>query len=108
MTTASAISMTTASVWLVKLLLAHLLTDFILQPASWIADRNKNHFYSKKLYLHGAVTGLGALLFVGWEYWPQVLIIMIAHIFIDGWKSYQKESIGYFLLDAAGLIATGY
>jgi hypothetical protein len=27
------------SVWLIKLLLAHLLTDFVLQPGSWIRDR---------------------------------------------------------------------
>ncbi|MEP6596821.1 MAG: DUF3307 domain-containing protein, partial [Ginsengibacter sp.] len=44
--------------WLIKLLLAHLLTDFILQPASWIENRNRKHFTSEKLYLHGVITAL--------------------------------------------------
>jgi hypothetical protein len=35
---------TTASVWLIKLLLAHLLTDFVLQPNSWVKDRKEKHF----------------------------------------------------------------
>jgi hypothetical protein len=85
--------------WLLKLILSHLLTDFVLQPKSWIADRNKNHFASWKLYLHGLITGIVALLFAGIQYWPFVLLIMVSHIIIDGWKSYQREAIGYFLID---------
>lgn len=85
--------------WLLKLVLAHLLTDFILQPKSWIDDRTKKHFASGKLYLHGLVTGVVALLFAGLQYWPVAVIILITHVLIDGWKSYQREAIGFFIVD---------
>ncbi len=91
--------MLTAYLWLLKLVLAHLLTDFILQPRSWVDDRKTRHFASGKLYLHGLVTGVVALLMIGWQYWLVALIITVSHVLIDGWKSYQKDSVGYFLAD---------
>lgn len=87
------------AVWLTKLVLAHLLTDFVFQPAGWVADRNEKHFASGKLYLHGLVTAVVALIFVGWVYWPAVCIILVTHILIDGWKSYRPKKISYFLID---------
>ena len=88
-------------IWLVKLVLAHLLTDFILQPGKWIEERNRFHFRSPYLYLHGLVTAIVALLLVGWQYWLTSLVILITHILIDGWKSYQKQQTKYFLIDQA-------
>jgi hypothetical protein len=86
-------------IWLVKLILAHLLTDFILQPTSWIESRNKKHFASVHLYFHGLITAIVALILIGLNYWPVVLIILITHIIIDGWKSYQPPLTKYFLID---------
>src|SRR5689334_20319970 len=86
-------------VWLIKLLLSHLLTDFVLQPRSWVLHRNLRHFASGKLYLHGLVTGLFALLLIGPQYWQVALIITVTHTLIDGWKSYMKEKIFYFVID---------
>jgi hypothetical protein len=91
--------MITASVWLVKLLLAHLLTDFVLQPKSWVDDRSQKHFRSSKLYLHGLVTAAMAWALIGWQYWLVALVILITHTLIDGWKSYQKPTLTYFLAD---------
>lgn len=88
-------------IWLLKLIVSHLLTDFILQPKSWIRDRNSKHFGSSRLYLHGAVTGVVALLFIGFHYWAIVSVILVTHIIIDGWKSYRRESIVYFIIDQA-------
>ncbi len=88
-----------ASIWLIKLVLAHLLTDFVLQPWSWIVSRNKKHFASGKLYIHGLVTSLVAWILIGWKYWIVGLIIFITHTLIDGWKSYQKQNSIYFLID---------
>ncbi len=85
--------------WLIKLLLAHMLTDFLLQPKSWIESRNDKHFASPGLYLHGFITALVALVFIGWNYWNVAVIILITHTIIDGWKSYQKQNITYFLID---------
>lgn len=87
--------------WLIKLILAHLLTDFVLQPYSWVEDRNAKHFASPKLYLHVLVTAVVAMLMIGWKYWPVALIILISHYFIDGWKSYRPRSAKYFIIDQA-------
>ena len=86
-------------IWLIKLILAHLLTDFVLQPTSWIESRSKKHFGSVHLYLHGLVTALVALLFIGIHYWWVALVILITHIAIDGWKSYRPNETKYFLID---------
>lgn len=85
--------------WLLRVILAHLLTDFILQPKSWIDKRNRKHFASGKLYLHGLITGIAALIFAGIQYWPVAVVILVTHILIDGWKSYQREAIAYFIID---------
>lgn len=91
--------MITASIWLIKLILSHLITDFILQPKSWVDDRINKHYASGKLYLHGFVTALVAWLLIGWQYWLVAIIILVSHTIIDGWKSYQKPTVGYFLFD---------
>jgi len=91
--------MSTASVWLIKLILSHLLTDFILQPKSWVTDRTTKHFASGKLYLHGLITGLLAWILAGPQYWLPAIVITVTHIFIDGWKSYRNNTVTYFLID---------
>jgi Protein of unknown function (DUF3307) len=85
--------------WLIKLVLAHLVTDFLLQPSSWVQDRQRRHFASGKLYLHVLVTALVAYIFIGWQYWPVALIILVTHFLIDGWKSYRPQRARYFLID---------
>jgi len=88
-----------ASTWLIKLILSHLVTDFILQPRSWVDERNARHFASARLYLHGLVTALLAWIMTGWQYWHIALAIGVTHILIDGWKSFQKQTAAYFLVD---------
>lgn len=89
------------TIWLTKLVLSHLLTDFILQPTSWIESRNTKHFRSSRLYLHGLTTALAALLFIGYQYWIVALVILVTHTLIDGWKSYRPDKTSYFLIDQA-------
>ena len=85
--------------WLIKLILSHLLTDFVLQPKKWVADRAQKHFSSVWLYIHGLITALVALLFIGFSYWYLAVIILVTHIVIDGWKSYRPQTVQYFLID---------
>ena len=68
--------MITGAVWLIKLLIAHLLTDFVMQPASWVEDRNQKHFASWKLYWHVLLTAIVAWLLIGWSYWLVALVIL--------------------------------
>lgn len=91
--------MISASIWLTKLILSHLITDFIAQPKSWVNDRIQKHFASGKLYVHGIITAVAAYILIGWQYWLVALIILFTHIIIDGWKSYQKQTPAYFLAD---------
>ncbi|SRR5258708_9159585 len=88
-----------SSLWLTKLILSHLITDFVLQPTSWVEDRAKKHFASRKLYLHALVTAGLAFILIGWRYWLGALLIFITHFLVDGWKSYQPRRIRYFLID---------
>ncbi len=90
-----------AETWLVKLLLSHLLADFVLQPRSWIENRRLKHFRSPGLYLHGCIAGIAALLLIGFAYWPVAVVIWLSHTVIDGWKSYRKDTIGWFVADQA-------
>ena len=87
------------SIWLTKLLLSHLLTDFVLQPIAWVEERNRKHFTSGRLYLHALLTAGVAYLLIGWKYWMVAIILFITHFIIDGWKSYRPQRAEYFLID---------
>jgi hypothetical protein len=87
------------TIWLAKLILSHLLTDFILQPAGWVEERNRKHFMAAKLYWHVLITAGVAWIFIGWRYWAVAVVILITHFFIDVWKSYRPPAILYFLID---------
>jgi hypothetical protein len=89
------------TIWLTKLLLSHLLTDFLLQKSKWIENRNKNHFASGSLYLHTFITATVAWILIGWSYWLVALVILVTHTIIDGLKSYAPDEPKYFLIDQA-------
>lgn len=91
--------MTASGLWLIKLILAHLLTDFILQPGSWVKQRQERHFASLFLYVHGLATAGVAWLFIGWTYWKIAGIILVSHTLIDAWKSYRPRTVTYFITD---------
>ncbi len=91
--------MISASLWLIRLILAHLLTDFVLQPTAWVEDRRRKHFASGKLYWHALLTAVVAYVLIGWQYWLVALIVLITHFLIDGWKSYRPQRVRYFLID---------
>jgi len=85
---------------IIRLIVAHLVADFLLQPDSWIADRNKKKAKSYSLYLHGLVVGIVTYVFLAdWRNPYLPLFIMVTHIIIDLWKSYKKDNAFYFSLD---------
>lgn len=88
---------------LIKLILAHFIGDFILQPKSWVEEKEKFKAKSNKLYLHILIHGLLVLLIL-WDfnYWLLALLLMVLHGIIDVIKLYaQKESSksNWFLID---------
>ncbi len=75
----------------VKLVLAHLLGDFLLQPTSWVLHKQTHKHKSIYLYLHSALHGLLAVLLIGWDYVVPALFLAISHGFIDYLKlAFQK------------------
>jgi hypothetical protein len=85
---------------LLRLLAAHLLGDFLLQPSSWVISKNAKKVKSGALYLHVLViTLLTYLLLWDWGKWYIPLIIGGTHLLIDTWKCYQKNTLTYFIAD---------
>ena len=68
----------------IPLILAHLLGDFILQPNSWVTDKEKNKARSIYLYLHILLHTALALCFL-WnlQLWWIAAAIGISHLLID-------------------------
>ncbi|MBL1221123.1 DUF3307 domain-containing protein [Chryseobacterium sp. L7] len=70
-----------------KLILAHLLGDFILQPNSWVADKERRKLKSPYLYLHVLIHTVLSFVFL-WntDLWWISLLIGITHFIIDASK----------------------
>ena len=68
----------------VKLLLAHLIGDFILQPTSWVIDKETNKYRSIYLYLHTFLHFILAWVLVGkFEFVWFATGLAVSHGFID-------------------------
>lgn len=85
---------------LLRLLLAHLLGDFLLQPAKWVKAKSSKKEKAPELYYHVfIVTLLTYIALWDWVNWYIPIIVMISHLIIDMWKSYRPESFIYFVAD---------
>lgn len=72
---------------IVKLLLAHLIGDFFLQPESWVKAKENKTLRSWQLYVHAAVHALLSVLVVwDWQFWKWALLIGVIHLIIDAAK----------------------
>ncbi len=81
-----------------KILLAHLLGDFVLQPKKWVDERHTKGIRSKYLYAHIAVhLVVLLLLFVTQlpEVLPYILLVVVAHYLIDLGKIYAERQQRY-------------
>ncbi|NJB71991.1 hypothetical protein GGR42_002482 [Saonia flava] len=86
-----------------KLLLAHLIGDFLLQPMKWVIHKEANKAGSKYLYFHIVIHFTLTMLLV-WDvnFWKQALLIMVLHYFIDIAKLYiaplfKNKSLPFFI-----------
>ncbi|MBW7674528.1 DUF3307 domain-containing protein [Chryseobacterium chendengshani] len=69
------------------LILAHLLGDFILQPNSWVSDKENRKLKSKYLYFHVLIHTVLSFVFL-WniELWWIPALVGISHFIIDSAK----------------------
>ncbi|MDT7830301.1 DUF3307 domain-containing protein [Pricia sp. S334] len=86
-----------------KLLLAHLIGDFLLQPLRWVIHKETNKIRSKYLYLHILLHFIVTLILL-WDlqYWKLAVIVAISHYAIDLAKLYaaplfRLKSIPFFV-----------
>lgn len=86
---------------LLRLIIAHLLTDFVLQPKSWVADREQKKGKSSKLYIHVIITTVVAYIFSGlYDNFIIPLVVFSTHLLIDYTKSKaSKDKFSYFIFD---------
>lgn len=88
---------------LIKLILAHLIGDFLLQPTSLVKEKERRKAASPKLYLHILIHGSLVLLLL-WDLglWQIALSITSAHLVIDLTKLYAqttKTKTTWFIAD---------
>jgi len=89
---------------ILKMLIAHLLGDFVLQSKKWVEKRNTKIQY---LFYHIAVhTGLLILFFINelGDNWQNILFLSVAHLAIDslkiGWQTrFESNPVILFLVD---------
>ena len=75
-------------IYLIKIIIAHLVGDFFLQPNSWVKDKERKKLKSSKLYLHVLVhIGLIFVVFLSFNVWKIALSIGVLHLLIDALKS---------------------
>ncbi|TVZ51791.1 DUF3307 domain-containing protein [Dokdonia sp. Hel_I_53] len=95
---------------LIKLLLAHCIGDFVLQPEKWVKNKRKKTYKSPFLYAHIAVHTLALLVIFQFDisYWPLYLFISTTHYLIDLAKlslySKKKDRLLFILDQVAHLI----
>lgn len=87
---------------LLRLLFAHLLSDFIFQSDK-ICDRKQGKTKKKYVYLllHSFIHSLTSYLFIAdWGYWIIPLVIFVSHTLMDYIKTeYMKKNTTSFIID---------
>lgn len=84
---------------LLKLILAHVLGDFLLQPASWVKAKLAGKIRSYQLYLHIVIHfTLTMLLVWDWHFWPWATLICGSHLLVDSIKLYLQNDNNQRLL----------
>lgn len=77
---------------ILKLFIAHLLGDFILQTDKIVADKNRKKAKSVWLYFHAISHGLLSMILVAeWTFLPFAVGIIIIHLLIDLGKLYFNK-----------------
>jgi hypothetical protein len=85
---------------LLRLLTAHLISDFIIQTDALVKRRFEKKWLSGWLYFHGIIAGLLTYC-LAWR-WDVIwlpIAVAVSHILIDGFKSQAKDTARSFLLD---------
>ena len=94
---------------LIKLLLAHLLGDFMLQPDKWVKAKEKKKLGAWQLYLHILIHfALIMVLIADFTFWYWATLLALVHMLIDVIKLYSvkktRQRSCFFIDQAAHLL----
>lgn len=91
----------------IKLLIAHIMGDFVLQPDRWVAGKKAYRHRSKYFYLHGLIhlVSLLVVLQFDFSYWPYITLIVVSHLVIDWIKLNLENKINVRVLFTADQLA---
>ncbi len=72
----------------IKLLISHVLGDFVFQPDRWVEEKRDKGVKSVYFYLHGLVHLLSLLIMLGFDfsYFLSIAAIVVSHLGIDYFK----------------------
>lgn len=88
---------------LLKLILAHLIGDFVLQTRSWVRHKETHKLRSWAFYVHVLLHGaLVMLVLWDWGSWSMAVSLMLLHGVIDATKLYAqlpKTKVRWFAID---------
>ncbi|MGL5888236.1 MAG: DUF3307 domain-containing protein [Bacteroidia bacterium] len=83
-----------------QLIISHLLIDFVFQPKKWVDDKNQKTWKSVFLYIHTFLAAFTAWLLTGrYSDFTVPILIFISHTLIDWWKTTQKSTFTFFVID---------
>ena len=86
---------------ILQLILAHIITDFVIQPTKWVAHKREFKARSKYLYIHAFIAGFLTFVFLlRLEWWYIGVFVGVTHFFIDLWKlQFKKDNLKMFVSD---------
>ena len=81
-------------IFIIKLLLAHLIGDFVLQPSRWVAHKSLHKIKSRFLYYHILIHAIVLIIVLGFQfkYWLGIILIIVSHFTIDVIKIYIQKN----------------
>ncbi|MCX6569629.1 MAG: DUF3307 domain-containing protein [Candidatus Aminicenantes bacterium] len=92
---------------IVRLLLGHVVADFLLQSRSMIDEKRAKAWKSGALYIHSGI--YAAIIFIAASAWTQWLwlvpVFFVSHAFIDGWKASRENRASTFVCDQVAHLA---
>lgn len=95
---------------LLKLIIAHFIGDFLLQPDSWIKDKLDKKLRSRKFYFHLLIHAFALIFFLEFDfsYWLAILLIICTHGTIDWIKvsiqNGKNQKVLFFLDQLAHIV----
>jgi hypothetical protein len=83
-----------------KLVLAHVIGDFVFQPDKWVEDKKERKQKSRYLYLHLLIHALALCILLRFDiaYWRAAIIILVSYCAIDLGKLHLSDRFNLRIL----------